>query len=42
MQLTPEPFIQAFVIAVGAAMLAGLYPALRIIRRNTSEAIRFD
>ena len=42
MQLTPEPFIQAFVIAVGAAVLAGLYPALRIIRRNTSEAIRFD
>lgn len=42
MQLTPEPFIQAFVIAVSAAVLAGLYPALRIIRRNTSEAIRFD
>ena len=42
MQLTPEPFVQAFVIAVSAAVLAGLYPALRIIRRNTSEAIRFD
>ena len=42
MQLTPEPFIQAFVIAVSAAVLAGLYPALRIVRRNTSEAIRFD
>ncbi len=42
MQLTPEPFIQAFAIAVSAAVLAGLYPALRIVRRNTSEAIRFD
>ena len=42
MQLTPEPFIQAFVIAVSAALLAGLYPAIRIMRRNTSEAIRFD
>jgi len=42
MQLTPEPFVQAFAIAVSAAVLAGLYPALRIIRRNTSEAIRFD
>jgi putative ABC transport system permease protein len=42
MQLTPEPFVQAFVIAFSAAVLAGLYPALRIIRRNTSEAIRFD
>jgi putative ABC transport system permease protein len=42
MQLAPEPFVQAFVIAVSAAVLAGLYPALRIIKRNTSEAIRFD
>lgn len=42
MQVTPEPFIQAFVIALVAALLAGLYPALRIMRRNTSEAIRFD
>ena len=42
MQLSPEPFIQAFVIAVSAAVLAGLYPALRIMKRNTSEAIRFD
>jgi ABC-type antimicrobial peptide transport system permease subunit len=25
-----------------AALLAGLYPARRIIKRNTAEAIRFD
>lgn len=42
MQVVPEPFIQAFVIAVLAAVLAGIYPALRITKRNTSEAIRFD
>jgi len=42
MRITPEPFIQAFIIAVLAAVLAGLYPAYRIIQRNTAEAIRFD
>jgi putative ABC transport system permease protein len=42
MQITPEPFIQALVIAILAALLAGLYPARRIIQRNTAEAIRFD
>jgi putative ABC transport system permease protein len=42
MRVTVEPFLQAFVIAVLAALLAGLYPARRIIRRNTAEAIRFD
>ena len=42
MQITPEPFLQALVVAVTAALLAGLYPAYRIIRRNTAEAIRFD
>jgi putative ABC transport system permease protein len=42
MQLTPEPFIQALLVAVGAALLAGLYPAWRIVQRNTADAIRFD
>ncbi len=42
MQLTPEPFIQALLVAVGAALLAGLYPAWRIVHRNTADAIRFD
>ena len=42
LQVAPEPFIQAFIIGVTAAVLAGLYPAYRIIRRNTAEAIRFD
>ena len=42
MQIQPAPFVQALVIAVLAALLAGLYPAYRIIQRNTAEAIRFD
>jgi putative ABC transport system permease protein len=42
MQVAADPFIQAFFIAVLAALLAGLYPARRIVRRNTAEAIRFD
>ena len=42
MQVTLEPFVQAFAIAFLAAILAGLYPALRITKRNTAEAIRFD
>jgi putative ABC transport system permease protein len=42
MQIAPQPFLQAFVIAVLAALLAGFYPAYRIIRRNTADAIRFD
>lgn len=42
MQITPEPFLQALILAITAALLAGLYPAYRIIRRNTADAIRFD
>jgi putative ABC transport system permease protein len=42
MQIQPAPFVQALVLAVLAALLAGLYPAYRIIQRNTAEAIRFD
>jgi putative ABC transport system permease protein len=42
MQLDPQPFLQALAIALGAALLAGIYPAYRIGRRNTAESIRFD
>ena len=42
MQIIPEPFVQALVISVVAAVLAGLYPAKRIIDRNTADAMRFD
>jgi putative ABC transport system permease protein len=40
MQLTPEPFVQALLVAVGAALLAGVYPALRMARLHPSEALR--
>ncbi len=42
LQLTAEPFVQAFAIAVLAALLAGLLPARRMARRNISEGMRFD
>jgi len=42
MQIEPMPFIQAFLIAVGASLLAGLYPARKIMKQNTAEAIRFE
>ncbi|MEX2144276.1 MAG: FtsX-like permease family protein [Anaerolineales bacterium] len=42
MQLDSAPFIQALLIAVTAALLAGLYPAFRASRRSAAEAMRFD
>jgi putative ABC transport system permease protein len=40
--LQAEPFIQALLIAVAAALLAGLYPAWRASRRSAADAMRFD
>jgi putative ABC transport system permease protein len=42
MQLVPEPFIQALVVAVVAALLAGLYPAYRMTRMAAADAMRFE
>lgn len=42
LQLIPDPFWQALIVAVTASLLAGLYPAWRISQRNPAEAIRFD
>jgi len=42
LQLEPEPFVLALLIGMAAAVLAGLYPAYRIMHRNTSEAIRYE
>jgi putative ABC transport system permease protein len=36
----PAPFIQAFLLAVGAALLAALYPAWRIGRMQPAAALR--
>jgi putative ABC transport system permease protein len=38
--LEPRFFLQSLLVAVGAALMAGLYPALRLGRMNISEALR--
>jgi putative ABC transport system permease protein len=42
MQVTPGPFLAALAVAVVAALLAGIYPARRMSRMVTSDAIRFE
>jgi putative ABC transport system permease protein len=33
---------QAFLVAIGAALLAGVYPALELAKMNVSRAIRSE
>jgi putative ABC transport system permease protein len=40
MQAGPAPFVQAFLLAVSAALLAALYPAWRLGRMQAAEALR--
>jgi putative ABC transport system permease protein len=40
MYAEPGPFVQAFLLAVGAALLAALYPAWRLGRMQAAEALR--
>ncbi len=42
MQVKPAPFIEALVVAVIAALLAGIYPAYRMGKMVTAEALRFE
>jgi putative ABC transport system permease protein len=42
MDLLPQPFIQALLIALLAALLAGVYPAIRLGRLSISRAIRSE
>jgi putative ABC transport system permease protein len=42
MQVSAQPFIEALLVAVLAALLAGLYPAWRMGRMLTSEALRSE
>jgi putative ABC transport system permease protein len=42
MQLQAEPFIIAVLVAVCAAMLAGVYPARRMSRMMAADAIRYE
>ncbi len=40
MQANPAPFVQAFLLAVSAALLAAIYPAWRLSRMQVAEALR--
>ena len=40
MQLQPRAFGQAFAVALGAALLAGIYPAYRLGRMQPAVAVR--
>lgn len=42
MQLRPTYFLQAFLVALGAALLAGLYPAWRMGQMQPSTAVRSE
>jgi putative ABC transport system permease protein len=42
MQADPGPFVKAFLLAVAAALLAAVYPAWRLSRMQTTEALRSD
>jgi putative ABC transport system permease protein len=42
MQVGLTPFVQALAVAVLAALLAGIYPALKMGRMITAEALRFE
>jgi putative ABC transport system permease protein len=42
MQVSLDPFFLALLVAVGAALLAGIYPALRMSRMLAAEAIRYE
>ncbi|MEZ4860432.1 MAG: FtsX-like permease family protein [Caldilineaceae bacterium] len=42
MELRPEYFLQALLVALGAALLAGLYPAWRMGQMQPAEAVRAE
>jgi putative ABC transport system permease protein len=42
MQIAPEPFLTALVVAVVAALLAGIYPARKMGTMLTAEALRYE
>lgn len=42
MDLAASPFLQAFFLAFGAAILAGIYPAWRMGRMREAEAMRME
>jgi putative ABC transport system permease protein len=42
LNLQPEPFLQALALSILAALLASIYPAFKISRAVTTEALRSE
>jgi putative ABC transport system permease protein len=42
MQVDPAPFLTALAVAVAAALLAGIYPAYKMGKMLTAEALRYE
>jgi putative ABC transport system permease protein len=42
LMIQPGAFIQAVLVAMAAALLAGIYPALRMSRESAAEEIRYE
>jgi putative ABC transport system permease protein len=42
MQVDPEPFLTALAVAIVAALLAGIYPARKMAKMLTAEALRYE
>lgn len=42
LEVIASPFVQAFLLAVLAAILAGIYPAWRMSRMEAAEAMRYE
>ena len=42
LQVAWQPFAAALLVALGAAMLAGIYPAWRLGRMEAAEALRSE
>jgi len=40
LSLTPGPLLVGFLLAISAALLAGIYPAWRTIRAGLATALR--
>jgi ABC-type antimicrobial peptide transport system permease subunit len=42
MQVSIEPFLMAILVAISAALLAGIYPAYKVSQMATAEALRSE
>jgi len=42
MQLQPREFVQAFAVALVAALLAGIYPAWKMGQTQPADALRLE